>query len=219
MKECRIVVNRTARFYTLGEVTDNIQQVWFICHGYGQLASHFLKHFSKLNDGSRLIVAPEGMSRFYLSGTSGKTGASWMTSEDRLNEINDYISYLNAVYHEVLSTVNRGIIDIFLLGFSQGTATVARWYNQGKIEADNLILWGGHLPPEINLDSPIYKKIRLYLVYGTGDEYLKPAFYSMDETRLQAHGIQYQSISFEGGHWIKSEILLKLSAAETVNKI
>ncbi|HEX2867652.1 MAG TPA: hypothetical protein VHO03_11455 [Ignavibacteriales bacterium] len=219
MTECSIRVNKTARYFVLGEVTGQINQVWFVCHGYGQLASHFLKHFSKLNDGSRLIVAPEGLSRFYLSGTSGKIGASWMTSEDRLNEIGDYISYLNAVYNEIFSTVPRDSVEVFLLGFSQGTATASRWFNNGKIDIDDLILWGGHLPPEINLENPMYRKAKLSLVYGTGDEYLKPAYYSMDEMRLQAHGIQYQVISFEGGHWIKPDVLLKLSSSETVKEI
>ena len=36
-------------------------------------------------------MAPEGLSRFYLEGFSGKVGATWMTREDRLNDIDNYL--------------------------------------------------------------------------------------------------------------------------------
>ncbi|MEZ4763957.1 MAG: hypothetical protein R3C26_12480 [Calditrichia bacterium] len=35
------------------------------------------------------------MSRFYLQSTNGRIGATWMTREDRENEIADYLAYLN----------------------------------------------------------------------------------------------------------------------------
>src|ERR1051325_10016453 len=53
--------------------------------------------------GRRRLVAPEGLSRFYLSerATERRVGASWMTREDRLAEIADYLGYLDAVYDDV----------------------------------------------------------------------------------------------------------------------
>ncbi len=92
-------VGRTARYYTLGPIGAATRQVWFACHGYGQLAERFLQRFEPLDDGAHLIVAPEGLSRFYLSDNprERRVGATWMTREDRLNEIADYVRYLDTL--------------------------------------------------------------------------------------------------------------------------
>lgn len=58
MQEHRIAVARTARYFTLGRAE---REVWFVLHGYGQLADRFLRHFDPIDDGTRLIVAPEGL--------------------------------------------------------------------------------------------------------------------------------------------------------------
>ncbi len=66
MQEHHISVTRTARYYTLGEISRGVAEVWFVCHGYGQLAERFIRHFAALDDGTRLVVAPEALGRFYL---------------------------------------------------------------------------------------------------------------------------------------------------------
>src|SRR3546814_5982443 len=99
--EHSITVPRTARYYTMGEPQDQPRELWYVCHGYAQLGSRFIRRFAPLDDGTRLIVAPEALSRFYLE-VKGRThaespvGASWMTREDRLSEIDDYVAYLDA---------------------------------------------------------------------------------------------------------------------------
>src|SRR2546425_1041706 len=89
MQEHHLAVDKTARYYSLGEPGPATRQLWFVCHGYGQLAGRFLRHFEPLDDGSRVIIAPEGLSRFYLSESPAerRVGASWMTREDRLVEM------------------------------------------------------------------------------------------------------------------------------------
>src|SRR2546422_2073748 len=85
-QEHHLPVSRTARYYTLGEPGRGTRQLWFVCHGYGQLAGRFIRHFEQLNDGSRVIVAPEGLSRFYLSESAPqrRVGASLMNPGDPL---------------------------------------------------------------------------------------------------------------------------------------
>ena len=63
----RLVVPRTARYVTLGAIDDNgnPQDVWLLCHGYGQLASQFLDSAGALEHPGRVLVAPEALSRFY----------------------------------------------------------------------------------------------------------------------------------------------------------
>src|SRR5439155_683249 len=125
MHEHHLSVSRTARYFTLGERSAAEAEVGFACHGYGQLAARFLEKLRVLDDGTRYLVAPEGLSRFYLSEspTERRVGASWMTREDRLAEIADYVQYLDAVYQEVFGLLDRSQVTVHALGFSQGVAT------------------------------------------------------------------------------------------------
>lgn len=202
MKEHAITVARTARFFTLGESSDLLRQVWFVCHGYGQLASHFLKNFGAIASDDRLIVAPEGLSRFYWQGFSGRVGASWMTREDRLNEISDYVNFLDRVYHKIFESVSRDSVKVFALGFSQGTATVSRWTASGASRIDHLILWGGLLPPDLDLTATrnIFQRMTLTFVFGQHDAFAEQQKRQETENRLREFEIDFDVISFDGGH-------------------
>ena len=137
MQEHFLTTPRTARYFTLGAPA-SAREFWFACHGYGQLASRFLERFRGIEAEGRCIIAPEGLSRFYLteSSTERRAGASWMTREDRLHEIDDYVRYLDALCSAIGAA--RGAITA--LGFSQGTATVCRWAALGSARIDRLIL-------------------------------------------------------------------------------
>ena len=94
-REHHLAVNRTARYHTLGEPSAALRQVWFVLHGHAQLSAFFIRHFAVLDDGTRLIVAPEALDRFYVDRTTftgagqARVAATWMTKEDRLAEIAD----------------------------------------------------------------------------------------------------------------------------------
>src|SRR5438270_687393 len=66
MKENNLTVKRTARYFTLGDASGELEEVWIVCHGMGQLGAYFIKNFIPIDNGRRLIVAPEALSRFYL---------------------------------------------------------------------------------------------------------------------------------------------------------
>jgi predicted esterase len=213
MIENHIPVSRTARYFTLGAPGEKIKEVWFVCHGYGQLAGFFLRNFWPLDNGVRFIVAPEALSRFYLNNTFRRIGATWMTKEDRLHEINDYVNYLDAVYRRIFTEIPREQVKITLLGFSQGTATVCRWISRGEVKADRLILWAGLIPPELDFekDRETFTNLNLTMVLGTKDEYAKPDLIAEQENRLKSNRIPFQLVSFEGGHVIHQETLKKLA--------
>jgi flagellar FliL protein len=42
MQENHIDIRKSARYYTLGALNDNTSEVWFILHGYAQLAKDIL---------------------------------------------------------------------------------------------------------------------------------------------------------------------------------
>jgi len=210
--EHRLSVPRTARYVTLGNEAAPVE-IWFVLHGYGQLAARFIRQFAAIDEGARLIVAPEALSRFYLeAGGSEKIGASWMTREDRLTEIADYVRYLDALYVAVgAETVQRVVV----LGFSQGTATAARWLAMGTARADRLILWGGEVPPDLDLAAarPRWAETALLLVGGSADQYITPKVLARDEARLREHDIPYRVERFEGGHEIVPEVLQRIAGS------
>jgi predicted esterase len=206
MQQHRVTTGRTARYFTLG-APERADDVWFVCHGYGQLAARFLERFRGLEGEQRGFVAPEGLSRFYLSEQPGerRVGASWMTREDRLQEIEDYVRYLDAVYRAIRPRATT----ITALGFSQGTATVCRWAALGSARIDRVVLWGGEVPPDLDLTR--LRVPRLVLVYGTRDEFFTPKVVAASEARLRAQGIAYERLSFDGGHTLDIDTLRRLS--------
>ena len=213
MHEHHLSVSRTARYFTLGERSAAVAEVWFACHGYGQLAARFLEKLRVLDDGTRYLVAPEGLSRFYLSEspTERRVGASWMTREDRLAEIADYVQYLDAVYQEVFGLLDRSQVTVHALGFSQGVATASRWTAMGKARVDRLMLWGGEFPPDLDLTLPTIvdrlRAARLSLVYGRADQLITEKVIRQIADRLRAHAIPYREIPFDGGHELNDGVL------------
>lgn len=214
-REHRVTVPRSARYFASGGRQPG--QVWFVCHGYGQLASRFLDKFRALDDGRRYVVAPEGLSRFYLSESPAerRVGASWMTREDRLAEIDDYVRYLDAVYADVFGSIDRGRVTVQALGFSQGAATVSRWVAFGDARVDRLVLWGGEFPPDLDLTiQPAAHRLRAArptLVYGSADEFITPKVASAITARLREFAIPCEEIVFEGGHALDDSVLRRLA--------
>lgn len=118
-----IEIQQQAKFCTLGELRPNTPAIWIVAHGYGQLPQYFIRHFEVLADAGHFIVAPGGLSRFYLNGLSGRVGGSWMTREDRQNDIDNYIKYFSAIYKK---NIQGHPAPLKLLGFSQGVSAICR---------------------------------------------------------------------------------------------
>lgn len=212
MQKNLISVNRTARYFTLGQPTNSLEQVWYIFHGYGQSASELLEQFAYFEKGTRYFIAPEGLSRLYVSGHSGKVGASWMTKECRENEIADYLNYINALYKQIQENLPEKEIKSVLFGFSQGVATLCRWLGQVSINADRLILWAGTIPDDVDLwrIKAHYPQLHVDLVYGTQDAFACPDVIKEQEERLQKAEMNYRKIRFDGKHEIHPPTMTKL---------
>jgi len=50
-------VERTARYYTLGAEGAEVRAIWFVLHGYGQLAGSFVRFFADLAKSGVMVVA------------------------------------------------------------------------------------------------------------------------------------------------------------------
>jgi predicted esterase len=216
-------VERTARYYTLGGGSFSPRDVWFVLHGYGQLAGQFIRFFGDLANDDTLVVAPEAMSRFYLlnpeqaPARERPVGATWMTREDRDSEIADYVEYLDTLYAEVATAPRRDGAQVNVLGFSQGAATATRWATFGHSDIARVVLWGGLMPPETDLlhDQGVIRGARLTLVVGSRDRYVDAPALAAERTRLDAAGVRYDVIEFEGGHVISRGVFPRLTGAES----
>lgn len=202
-----ITVKRTARYFINGVDFEKAETVWFLLHGYGQIAENFIKKFQILDDGKTLLAAPEALSRFYTDDIFGKIGASWMTREERENEIEDYVSYLNDIYDGIKKLLNGRNVKLNVFGFSQGTATASRWLQRGNVKAENLVLWGGFLPPDFEIENWNASFNSLFIVTGSRDGYLPPEKLAEGEKVLNEKGVKYSAKIFEGGHEMKESVV------------
>jgi predicted esterase len=216
--EHHLPVSRTARYFTIGEPHAGVRELWFVCHGYGQLAGRFIRHFESIGSPERLIVAPEALSRFYVE-VPGKShaethvGASWMTREDRLSDIEDNVEYLDALHAHIMTSLGDSKPTFTALGFSQGVATVARWLERTKVHVDRALLWGSTLPADVDLAAaPALRAARITAIAGTADEHASAEMLAAQDARLTTNGIAHERVSFNGSHRIDREVLGRLAA-------
>ena len=218
--EHHIHTTRTARYWTLGELSAQTREIWFVLHGYGQLSEFFLHNFSALDDGTRFIVAPEALSRFYLKDFTGRVGATWMTREDREHEIQDYVRYLDGLHDEVFSHLCRvhpaaERVRWCLFGFSQGVTTASRWLLHGtrSQRVQDVICWAGGLPAEARPDDlqRVFKPRRPVFVAGTEDEFITPQVLEQQQALIEGAGLRYDFVQFSGGHVIVGEVLSQIA--------
>lgn len=214
MEEKSLRFTFSARYFTAGTIDATTRQVWIIAHGYGQLAHFFLKKFEFLTGHGVFLIAPEGLSRFYLSELThsgradNKVGATWMTRENRLMDIENYINYLDGVVAQELKDL-KGQISITLFGFSQGCATVCRWALETNLPFHRLILWAGLFPPDMDFKKghKVLADKKTYMVVGTQDPYLSQERMKEFDALAEKLDIVPEKISFEGKHELNKEVL------------
>jgi predicted esterase len=212
LHEHHLVTARRARYYTIGG-DGALLEAWIVLHGLSQLAAVFITYFETIATPERLVVAPEGLSRYYIAPDSSggtrnaKVGATWMTREDRENEIADYVDYLDALHVKTAATAPH----VTVLGFSQGVATACRWIARGKSRVDRLVAWGGQIPADV--DAQAFHSVRdgVVLAAGDSDEYASWIAEGDHENRLRSAGVPFEVVTFEGGHRLDREALTRIA--------
>jgi len=208
IQENTFQTSRTARYFSRQTDPELVENVWILFHGYGQSAYHFLLHFEDFNPEKSLILAPEGLSKFYLKGFDGRVGASWMTKENREMEIQDQLHLVDNLLAQIDP---KGTIKLNLLGFSQGAAVACRWYQYTSKKVENLILWGAGLPIETDAKmAQKYNECSTTLVLGTDDEFIKQERLVQYYQTLADLQFRHNVITYKGGHKIEKEGLTAL---------
>ena len=229
----RLTVRRTALVASLGPdgpALARVCELWYVLHGYAMRAVPFLESFRAIAGDTRLIVAPEALSRFY-EGTLAPGAhkdqpvvASWMTREERDAEVADYLGYLDDLHRTMLDRFARASAAptaasaaaqpaVTVLGFSQGGATAMRWVASGRVTTARLVIWGASMPPELDYAaaaSPLRRPACTYVV-GASDAYITPKVLEVELSRLRDASFPFRQLSFDGGHRLDDEVLRGLT--------
>ncbi len=176
-----------------------VRSIVFVIHGYGQLANEFIEDFSFLKESSTLVVAPEAISKFYNK--EKKAVANWMTSHERLDEIEDYINYLNQLEKEIQSVY--GVLPTAILGFSQGVSTALRWICARRVKFNFFYACSGSIPPELHRSSfDGIRENQFFYYYGNADRLLTTENAKKQLQLLESFDLGIKAVAFEGRHEI-----------------
>jgi predicted esterase len=213
-----IRVSRTALIASLGpEPGPAVKELWYILHGQSMRAAAFLETARVLESPSRLLIAPEALSRHYegeiSTSRNATVGATWMTREERESEIRDYVSYLDDLHALMAERFAGPLPPVTVLGFSQGGATGVRWAAFGKVRIARLIVWASSLPPDVNYSELMtrHQNPRVTYVAGTRDVYITPKVLSAQHAILSDAEVPFEAVSFEGGHRLDDDALRTVS--------
>lgn len=208
---------KTGRYALLGALPENARVVWFVLHGYAQLAPRFLRHFDGIVPADCCIVAPEGLSRFYVDMPQGdgrhlqRVGASWMTREHREADIADTMCWLDTVYRDVVA--GGGTVPaVGVLAFSQGVATASRWLARGTTHPRAFVAWAGglaHDVPHEELQQAL-SDARVTLVRGMHDSLLSEEQGEQLVAQLRALSPGADYVTFDGAHHLERTVLARL---------
>lgn len=208
MEKHALTVTRTAHYYRIGHPGPQVHNLVLACHGYGQAAERFIRKFEGIADERTLVLAPEGLSRFYWGGFDGEVVASWMTRGDRLDEIADYTRYLTQLLDLYLPQCAPDA-QLILFGFSQGCATIMRWAVKAQPDARHLVFWAGSVPEDIDY-TPLQDYLshrQLHAFFGDQDPFLTPELIAQHDAMLREKGLTVHHHPFSGKHTIVREVL------------
>jgi len=204
----KIRTEKTGHFFMHGTITDKTRYVWICVHGYGQLGKYFSQKFEFLDPAINYVLVPEGLNRFYFEGVNERPVASWMTKEDRLDEIADYVLFLEALRMK-LSWDKNPEVKVIYVGFSQGVNTLIRWMANVHQRCDHLLLWAGMLPDDILYEQhkAYFSTIPTDYFIGKQDPYFNEERANEIIQLINKSGLQTRVQRFEGDHRVDENVL------------
>lgn len=202
--------NTYSTFNTLGPATKN---VWFACHGLGYLSRYFIRYFEDLNEDKNYIISPQAPSKYYQGNEFRHVGANWLTRENTQEDIKNVLHYLDAAFAAENIPKDKNLI---LFGYSQGVSVITRWLASRKLDCTALVLHSGGIPKELTSeDFTFMAQTKVFLLYGTEDEYLTEARIEEETVRAQTlFGNKVEIIPFEGKHEVNRKLITKIAGLD-----
>jgi len=222
----RLTVARTARYATIGAEPAQAAQLWVAFHGYAHRAADFVAPLMGVVPADVRLVAPEGLSRFYLEmprpdgGHLARTGASWLTRDDRDDELRDALAMLQSVVAREYAAIMhaRGARPaLCVLGFSQGVAMSMRWVAEvvrnpaigAHAHVRRHVLWAGGLAHDVADEAlrDAWRETQVDVVWGSRDKFASASAREVVRARFERIGVTPDARTFEGGHRLDATLL------------
>ena len=203
----------SSSYITCNKLTDNTENIWIVFHGYGQLSKYFIRRFDVLDGDKNYIIAPQGLSKFYVDEDYKNVGASWLTKEDRGSDLLNQQKYLIKLMDELKLKIDFSKIKINFFGFSQGVSALTRLLINYNMKVNNIIIWAGWVPDEFfNINKDVLKDTNLFFVVGNKDKYYNNPIikgYLKKIKNILNKEIDY--FVFNGGHIVDRKVLKKIN--------
>jgi predicted esterase len=140
-----------------------------VLHGFGQVASQFIKVFEPLARKGVLVAAPQGAHQLYTNLKERRVGFSWLTKYERDRSVLDFVAYMEQFYKLLQETCEVDPERVFMLGFSQGVSMAYRTWAHSSLPVRGVIACGGDLPPDMIELLKGLPPIQILLVHGRQD--------------------------------------------------
>ncbi|MEZ4934191.1 MAG: hypothetical protein R2788_18965 [Saprospiraceae bacterium] len=100
-------------------------------------------------------------------------------------------------------------MEVVLLGFSQGSATVCRWAMENFPHFHHLVLWAGVLPDDLDFTpyQSYFSEKKLHFVYGTDDQFLTEERLQWQRDFAKKNLLKFEEFSFEGKHEVDRDAI------------
>jgi len=210
-QEKQVTYQSINSYTTLNSLTDKTKNVWIVFHGIGYLSRYFLKYFDELPQEENYIIAPQAPSKYYLNNQYRHVGASWLTKENTVNETQNVLNCLDAVFSSENIPEHCKLI---VFGYSQGVSIATRWVAKRKLKCNHLILYAGGIPHELSpkdINFLVEKNTEITTLVGDKDEYINDDILQTASKRISSlFSGKAKQIIFEGKHEIKKEIINSL---------
>jgi predicted esterase len=174
-------------------------------HGYAESAEMHLRELLQIRAAADwTVVAVQALNRFYNRRTP-EVVASWMTSQDREQTIEDNLLYVRSV------VMDFGSVDrLVFAGFSQGAAMAYR--AAAAMPSDALLILGGDVPPDVVAQKRVQLLPPVLVGRGSGDEWFTAEKLEKDLSFLREAAERVETCLFEGGHEWSAEFRAAASA-------
>ncbi|GAK97657.1 hypothetical protein JCM19294_193 [Nonlabens tegetincola] len=179
-----VLYNHTNSYDTLNELTDTTKCIWICFHGLGYLSKYFKKYFINFPKDDHYFIIPQAPSKYYQGSDFKHVGASWLTRENTMQEMDNVLNYLD----KVITQENiKGDPRIVLMGYSQGVSIATRFMSQYFYNVKALIIQSGSLPQELNENDGQHFETfcdRIIHISGTKDEYVNDKVIEREKERI-----------------------------------
>lgn len=166
-------------------------------HGYAESAEVQLERLEAIPElAGWTLVSIQGLHRFY--DRSRQVVASWMTSQDREQAIDDNLRYVRSVVTEAIHQAGEPHALVYV-GYSQGVAMAWRAAVLGARRIDGLAVFGGDVPPDLAV-RPLTQCPPVLVGRGRDDAYYTAAKFKADLDMLAGRFVAVEPCDVVGGH-------------------